>query len=1444
MAEAFGLAVNCLTVIDLTVKVSSKLYDYGKNAANARENINRLHDKVLTLQKIARSIQALLDTQENFSNLPTMELLRQTVHRAEGKLHKLNDSLEVQSSRQPMRMFGFRSLKWPFKSQDVERLVADLHECFQMLSQSLQVDQTSLLLNMDRRSIIHRIPHAEDAAYDSRVEEQNPVCHPHTRSGILSDIREWTDDPYAKSIFWLNGMAGTGKSTISRTVARSLAQTHSLGASFFFKRGESNRGDSGLFFSTLAFQLASNVPGYGQALKRILNDNPTLTDKSLRDQFNRFLVEPLSSLSIYTEKPTPLILIVDALDECANDNDIRMIIYLLSSTELFPNRSWRLRTFLTSRPELPIRLGFGAVRGTFQDLILHNIPNHIVEQDILVFLRDKMENIRSDYNLTVSQHRQLPSDWPGQVNIQLITSMATPLFIVAATVCRFVSERRSGSPREQLAKIVNYPSGHEASKLEGIYLPILDQTIAGLSVTERDIALSDFRYIVGTIILAYTPLSSRGLASFLQISEEKVESRLDLLHSCLNVPSEPELPVRLLHLSFRDFLVDPSRKGQTMFWVDQRATHFEIAERCLEIMDRLLQRDICQISHNESRVDFGDFQKGQKVPEELEYACLHWVDHLVQAGESLRDDHRVYRFLGNHLLHWIEAYCIVAKTSGLLALIQGLLDLVETTNADAIKEFLDDTFRIVSTNWSMIRKYPLQVYSSMLLFAPTNSIVRKTFAFEMPSCVSIKTKLNPDWDPLLMAFDYGQQYGIIQALSWSHDDTCLAAISSTGQIHVWDVMSGQTPLSLPALGKTRIEFSNTTEFLAASGEREIELYRRATGKAVQTIGNFGCWAFAKDAPFLATTSDDGDIRLWKVTSGALVSPFLQVQVLRASEISVSWINVYHDGITIASAYQDYHVKLWHYSIDANASNHKKTQPACLGSVFSPKSFFRNKYAKVILSPNSRLVAFITPGSVLANKVEICCAINGELLQAFESDYSIQDTIIFSPDSQFVARDSGKGTVEVRLSVKDTSIMSLSHQGATCAAFSHDSNRLAVARWLGSVQISSIAQAGLTQRKQTNRPRKLVSRIQLSPNSQVLAIIKTEGDIELWDTTTGAYRQTLRAKPSAFDYLAFSPDSNILAYCGAQEIKAWKVDTGECIGQNNVNFKSQQSGEINLFRVVCGFPDLDPESAFLDDQGDHFNIQHLATFGNYSVLYGHIEYLTDTKDLMMYHLKTSELAPRRARVLRYSDGKWISRGLQLETKGSHIAKLSENGEFLVVFSSMTQIVVQDLTRSQILLDTVLLSPGASSGEIRFPPRDIRETTIPYQHCSCPRFVLCFQPMPSGSSYQWRTVDVCVCAQRSHEVPRIGESVNDFRPYVMTLDDKEADNSESAYVLGTDDWIAMNSKFLMNLPPNYRMKRSPRRLVSASDQTVAIITISDEILCIQTSSDEPESFLKSE
>jgi hypothetical protein len=106
---------------------------------------------------------------------------------------------------------------------------------------------------------IDRLLSAADAPFNSYNKRQAPTCLPDTRVKLLQEIYNWADGQDKRCIFWLNGLAGTGKSTIARTVAHRYFDQKRLGASFFFSRGGGDISYAGKFFTSLAVQLARNV---------------------------------------------------------------------------------------------------------------------------------------------------------------------------------------------------------------------------------------------------------------------------------------------------------------------------------------------------------------------------------------------------------------------------------------------------------------------------------------------------------------------------------------------------------------------------------------------------------------------------------------------------------------------------------------------------------------------------------------------------------------------------------------------------------------------------------------------------------------------------------------------------------------------------------------------------------------------------------------------------------------------------------------------------------------------------------------------------------------------------------------------------------------------------------------------------------------------------------
>jgi hypothetical protein len=309
------------------------------------------------------------------------------------------------------------------------------------------------------------------------------------------------------------------------------------------------------------------MPSLAPQVQHAIEADPVISRKALKQQFETLVLQPLRKIRTDPQKSSRIVIVIDALDECDQEEDVRIIIRLLSQVQRIT--SIQLKFFLTSRPELPIRLGFEDISGKYEGLALHQIPEPIVKEDISAFLEHELAMIRDDYNKSVTPNRQLPADWPGQTSVQSLVWMAIPLFIFATTVCRFINDRKCGQPKDQLAKVLKYETRSQASKLDATYLPVLDQLLVGVTSSERRGLVKEFQQVVGSIIILASPLSTTSLDRLLGVPEGTVDSRTDLLHSVLSIPSLPDHPIRLLHLSFRDFLVDTEKRETNPFWVDE-----------------------------------------------------------------------------------------------------------------------------------------------------------------------------------------------------------------------------------------------------------------------------------------------------------------------------------------------------------------------------------------------------------------------------------------------------------------------------------------------------------------------------------------------------------------------------------------------------------------------------------------------------------------------------------------------------------------------------------------------------------------------------------------------------------------------------------------------------------------------------------------------------------
>ncbi len=544
---------------------------------------------------------------------------------------------------------------------------------------------------MLQRQHLEKLPTSAAAPFNCYDRRHDSDCIPNTRVDLLREIREWADGGDKRPIYWLRGLAGTGKSTIARTIAQYYYKRRRLAASFFFSRdigGDVRHARK--FFTSIAAQLAHASHALGDHICDAIKQNAEIVNRAPQEQWRQLILEPLLKLKCGTRRLS-LVLVVDALDECENYDDIQTIVHLLSQARSLS--SVRLRILITSRPEDPICEHFNQIPETaHQDFVLNDISRSIVDQDIRVFMEYHFTAIRKQSGFDIN--------WPGSEETRVLLEHAAGLFLWAATACRFVGARR-GFAKERLSTILdaNRSATPPEKCLDEMYFTVLRSSIhIDFEEEEEKEHCSMLRQVLGAIVTLFSSLSTASLAKLVNLTEGRTEATLADLHAVLDIRKGTGVHIRLHHPSFRDFLLSRTRCSDLRFSVDEQKTHKVLADGCINLMSAELKRDICRLQNPGARAkDFSDQQIESSLPAELQYACRYWVQHLQRSGIQLNDNDKVHDFLRKHLLHWFGALSLIGKTS------EGLRAMTSLESMAVVSESVIQIYGI-STDLSRVMK--------------------------------------------------------------------------------------------------------------------------------------------------------------------------------------------------------------------------------------------------------------------------------------------------------------------------------------------------------------------------------------------------------------------------------------------------------------------------------------------------------------------------------------------------------------------------------------------------------------------------------------------------------------------------------------------------------------------------------------------------------------------
>jgi len=497
-------------------------------------------------------------------------------------------------------------------------------------------------------------------------------CLKGTRRAILDEIEIWTSDFDKPPVYWLNGLAGTGKSTIAQTIAERMSADGRLGASFFCSRDFSDRRDLRLIFPTLAVQLARRYTEFRSIFTPVLQSDPEIAYESPYNQMNKLIARPLRESEIST------VIVIDALDECKDEEPASVILSVLGQ---FVSRIPKVKFFVTGRPEPRILEGFRLplLTEATDVFVLHNVEPNLVNNDIRLFLK------RSFLELT---HRRRGLDgWPTEEQLDLLCGRVAGLFVYAVAVVKFI-DHRNNNPKKQLDRLLQSPrcnarEGRTEFKadvtLDSLYITILHEAF-GRDDPEDDPRV---RSVLGAVVLVANPLSPSTIATLLGLDTGDVFPLLLSLHSLLILQEDIDHPVRFFHKSFPDFIVDPTRCTNQRFHTSSPDHHLQLLIGCLDIMNRTLEKNICRLPDAVANSDVSDLKERTKryIGPALQYACRSWHTHLIgiqtTAPHALAIISTLHQFLKTKFLFWLEVLSILGTVRDAVDALQVATDMME-----------------------------------------------------------------------------------------------------------------------------------------------------------------------------------------------------------------------------------------------------------------------------------------------------------------------------------------------------------------------------------------------------------------------------------------------------------------------------------------------------------------------------------------------------------------------------------------------------------------------------------------------------------------------------------------------------------------------------------------------------------------------------------------------
>jgi len=749
--------------------------------------------------------------------------------------------------------------------------------------------------NIEHTALLDKLRHVPEAEHRS---QNRKGCMAGTRVSILGDLVAWSIDANSPPIFWLCGMAGTGKSAIAWSFCELLHKNSLLGGSFFCLRGSADRGDAKRIISSLARFFARLDPVYETSLVNSLKSDPDMAYRAVDRQMEYLLCQPLTNQANANRIRRGLVFVLDALDECADEDSVGDLLKELVASA----RSLPVKFLITSRPESHIQRRLEThLPNPHQTFYLHNVEADAVAADIKLYLTHHLEEIRDQ--VLPRPGRSFPEGWPSPSDLDALTKLCGSLFIYAFTAVQYIRQEDPVKVLREfksLAKSTNLPT---TKNLQQIYSYVLEKALDTQSQ-------ETVRQILYGLLATREPLSISSLSQYIGVEIGQLRSLLDRLQAVVYVPiDDKDTSLSTFHASFGDFVTSQAPEHLR---IDLADGHAMFARACLKIM----QSDM--LHFNVSQCPSSHFSSARqtlaKIPPTLLYSCIHWSHHLASARDPSALVQTLRDVFLKKFLFWLE---VLSATRNIHIASLLIMKALTTTKhlpesmMPRLKDFLRDANEFVIYWRTPIETSVPHIYLSALPSLHPTSEVYQAF-IPMFSHLPVFQTVGFEGRRDLLLHLRGHE-GKVRCVAVSPDGTRIASCSDDETIRVWNTDTGELVLG-PLKGHTNcvrsVVFSPDGSCIISGGDDStIRIWSSESGEEVVTLQGqereVRCVAVSRDGYKFVSGSCEGTIRLWDMQSAGAPS-----YLLGCHEAFVTSVLFTPDGCRVFSCSRDATIRAW------------------------------------------------------------------------------------------------------------------------------------------------------------------------------------------------------------------------------------------------------------------------------------------------------------------------------------------------------------------------------------------------------------------------------------------------------------------------------------------------------------------------------------------------------